>query len=91
MNGEFIHTIGLIASVILPLWNIPLIVHIIERKSSADVSLWWVLGVWGCLLLMAPAGFLSSDIIFKTFNITNLILFSFVVMITVKYRKGPLR
>ena len=91
MNPELINTIGLIASVVLPLWNIPLIIKIIKRKSSADVSLWWVFGVWICLVLMFPSGMSSADIIFKTFCLTNLILFSAVVIITVKYRKGPMR
>ena len=79
--------IALIAAVILPLWNIPLIVRMIKRKSSQDISLYWVFGVWSCFILMFPASLLSSDIVWKTFNIANIILFSAVVATAVIYRK----
>ncbi|MCP4650452.1 MAG: hypothetical protein GY853_10285 [PVC group bacterium] len=82
-----LRTIALIASVILPLWNIPLIVRIIKRKSSEDVSLYWAVGIWVCLLLMFPAGLMSQDIVWKTFNITNFILFSAVMITVVIFRK----
>ena len=78
--------IALIAAVILPLWNIPLILRIIKRRSSEDISLSWALGVWVCLLLMFPAGIASSDIVWKTFNIVNLILFSGVVFTAFFFR-----
>lgn len=79
--------IGLLAAVVLPLWNIPLITRIIRRKSSRDISLSWALGVWTCLVLMAPSGFVSKDMVWKVFNIVNLTLFSFVMMCVVLYRK----
>jgi hypothetical protein len=41
-------TIALIAAIALPLFNIPLIVRIIKRKSSEDMSISWALGVWIC-------------------------------------------
>lgn len=80
--------IALIAAIILPLWNIPLIARIIKRKSSKDISLYWVLGVWVCFLLMAPSGFSSSDAVWRTFNIMNLILFTAVVIVVLAYRKS---
>lgn len=83
-----IQTFGLVAAVILPLWNIPLIVRIVQRKSSKDISLWWALGVWCSLIVMAPSGFTSQDIVWKVFNITNLILFSAVVLFTLMYHRG---
>ena len=79
--------IALIAAVVLPFWNIPLIFRIIKRKSSQDISLYWVFGVWICLVLMFPAGITSSDIVWKTFNIANLILFSAVTLTAFIYRK----
>jgi len=79
--------LGLIAAVILPLWNIPLIMKIIRRKSSKDISLAWAVGVWVCLLAMFPSGLASSDIVWKTFNITNIVLFSVVVVIVVIFRE----
>ena len=86
---KIIQTIGLIAGVVMPLFNIPLIVRIIQRKSSADISLSWVMGVWVCALLMAPSGIMSKDIVWRCFNIVNLILFTGVVLAVLRYRKGP--
>ncbi len=83
-----IEKIALIAAIVLPLWNIPLIVRIFRRKSSSDISLSWALGVWTCLVLMAPSGFRSEDLVWRTFNITNLFLFSLVMLFVVCYRKG---
>lgn len=82
-----IEQIGLVASVALPLWNIPLMVKIIRRKSSQDISLSWLWGIWICTVLMAPSGFASEDIVWKTFNIVNLIMFSGVVIVVLKYRR----
>lgn len=79
--------IAFIAAIILPLWNIPLIVRIIHRKSSKDISIYWVFGVWICFLLMAPDAFRSSDPVWRAFNIANLILFTAVVIAVVAYRK----
>ena len=78
--------IGVIAAVVLPLWNLPLIFRIVKRKSSKDVSLSWALGVWVCFVLMAPSGFASSDPVWRVFNIMNLTLFSGVVAVVVMYR-----
>ncbi len=78
--------IALVASIILPLWNIPLIYRMIKRRSSKDISLYWAFGVWTCFLLMFPAALSSSDMIWKTFNITNMILFSAVVATAVFLR-----
>lgn len=83
-----IHKIGLVAAIVLPLWNIPLILRIIRRKSSQDISLCWVFGVWICLLLMFPSGLLSTDIVWKTFNIGNILLFTGVVICTLVYYRA---
>lgn len=82
-----IKTISLIASVVLPMFNIPLIIRVVRRKSSNDISLTWAWGVWICLLLMAPSGFTSTDLVWKTFNIVNLTLFTAVVVFVTIYRK----
>jgi uncharacterized protein with PQ loop repeat len=81
-----IKIIGIIAAVILPFWNIPLILRIKKRKSSQDISLFWVFGVLVCLVLMFPSAIVSSDIVFKIFSIVNIILFSLVVIETMRYR-----
>ncbi|MFA5088904.1 MAG: hypothetical protein WC552_07710 [Candidatus Omnitrophota bacterium] len=85
---SILEKIGLIAAIILPLWNIPLIVKIIKRKSSRDISLSWAWGIWCCIILMAPSGFMSKDIVWKAFNIANLVLFSGVFFVVLRFRKG---
>ena len=82
----FLEHIGLAASIALPLWNIPLILNIVRRKSSADLSLAWVMGVWVCSLLMLPSGIMSRDIVLKMFSIVNITLFTGVVIVAFKYR-----
>ena len=79
-------TLGMIAAVVLPLWNIPLMVQIRRRRSSKDVSLWWAIGVWVCLVAMLPSGLASPDRVFRLFTIVNLVLFSGVVVSVVRYR-----
>ena len=81
-----IQKISLIAAVILPFWNIPLMVRVIKRRSSSDISIFWALGVWVCLVLIAPAGFTSPDAIWRIYNIINLISFSAVVAVVLWFR-----
>jgi len=80
--------VGLVAAIVLPFWNIPLILKIIKRRSSRDISLPWALGVWGCLLLMAPAGFTSPDTVFRVFNMINFVFFTAVVGVILKYYRS---
>ena len=82
-----IQKIGLVAAITLPLFNIPLILKIVKRRSSEDISLVWALGVWICILLMAPSGFTSKDPVWRTFNYINIVLFTCVVITTLRYRK----
>lgn len=79
--------IALVAAVILPLWNIPLIVRIIKRRSSRDISIFWAIGVWICSVLMAPSAFVSKDTVWRTYNIVNLALFTLVMVCVLIYRK----
>ncbi len=88
MPETLIDKIAFVAAIALPLFNIPLITKVIRRKSSADISLCWVLGVWGCILLMAPSGFLSEDVVWRTFNYFNVVMFTAVAAVTVRYRRG---
>lgn len=82
---KILNYIGMFASFAMPLFNIPLIMRIIKRKSADDISLVWLFGVWGCILLMTPAAFVSQDLAFKLFGWTNLIFFTVAVIVTVKY------
>ena len=81
-----IEMIGFIAATVMPLWNIPLIVKLQQRKSSQDLSLAWVLGVWVCIFLMLPAALRSPDAIFRLFAVMNAILFTGVVIQTIRFR-----
>ena len=83
---SFIEKLGWISAVVLPFWNIPLIVRIEQRKSSKDMSLAWALGVFACLIGMLPSGLQSSDPVFKTFTVVNLVMFSVVVVQVLRYR-----
>ncbi|MCM8813089.1 MAG: hypothetical protein NC924_04035 [Candidatus Omnitrophica bacterium] len=85
-----IETVGFIASVVLPLWNIPLIIRIVRLRSSRELSLWWVFGVWTCLILMLPVGIVPSDTVFKVFCVVNFALFSAVVVTVVMFRQPAL-
>jgi len=88
MELSFIDKIAFLAAIVLPLFNIPLIMRMVKRKSSKDISLWWVFGVWTCILLMAPSSFQSEDVVWRFFNYNNILFFTAVVFTTIKYRKG---
>ena len=88
MALSWVDKTGLFSAIMMPLWNIPLIVKIIKRRSSEDISLAWALGVWVCIILMFPSGLRSEDVVWRTFNIINTVLFSAVVIVTVRFRKG---
>lgn len=82
-----IETLGLIGAVVLPMWNLPLILRIQRRRSSRDLSLAWALGVWACLLLMLPSGLRSADRVYRAFTVANLVLFSAVVVQVLRFRR----
>ena len=78
---------GVLAAIVLPLFNISLMLRIRRRKSSNDISIVWAIGVFSCVLLMLPSAILSKDLVFKLFAVMNVILFSGVVYHVLKYRK----
>ncbi len=82
---ELLMKISAWAGAILPLFNIPLIIRIIKRKSADDIRLVWLFGVWICILLMSPAALVSKEPAFCFFGWMNLIFFTGVVVVTVKY------
>lgn len=88
-EAEIIEKVGMVASVSLPLFNIPLVLKIIQRKSSEDLSLSWAIGVWVCILFMTPQALRSNDAAFRAFGASNLLLFSAVVFFILKYRRRP--
>ncbi|MBF0485964.1 MAG: hypothetical protein HQL16_05575 [Candidatus Omnitrophica bacterium] len=84
-------SMALVASIVMPLWNIPLIVKIFQRQSSEDLSLSWALGVWICMALMLPWAVMTKDIVLKVFSFVNFGLFSGVAFAVVKYRQRKKR
>lgn len=81
-----IDRIALVASIVLPLWNIPLMIRIIKRRSSKDISLFWAVGVWVCLLAILPSGVKSDFLVWKAFAICNFVFFSGVTFSTLLFR-----
>jgi uncharacterized protein with PQ loop repeat len=79
--------LGTVAGIVMPFWNIPLIWRIIQRKTAEDISLAWLFGVWGCIVLMLPAALVSSEVAFKSYAVTNAVFFSAVVAVVLMYRK----
>jgi len=86
---DIIAKISFIAAIVLPFWNLPLIIRVIKRRSSKDISLWWALGVWICFLLMLPEGLTTEEAVFKAFTISNFILFTITVAIVVIFHRDP--
>ncbi len=84
--NDWIEKVGMISGIALPLFNIPLIVKIIKRKSARDFSLSWAVGVWVCIVLMTPQALRSTDMAFRAYGIVNIIFFSFVLFFILKYR-----
>jgi uncharacterized protein with PQ loop repeat len=81
-------TIGFWAAVIMPLWDIPLIMRVIKRKSSQDISKGWITGLWLSSVMMTPSAFIAADKIAIGFNIVNVIMLTAVLVVVIKYRKG---
>ena len=86
MTSHWAETLGYVSSISLPLFNIPLMIHLVRRKSSKDLSLTWVLGVFFCLGGMLPAGFQSVDPIFRIFSFLNFAFFAGVTFLTLYFR-----
>jgi hypothetical protein len=90
MNLESLPKIlGILGSVLMPVFNIPLIYRIVMRKSSDDISLGWVLGVEACVILMLPSALQSAEPVLKIFGITNAISFSIVTIVVLSYHRKP--
>lgn len=86
--------LGYISAILMPLFDIPLIVRIIRRKSSEDISLTWVIGIEACILGMLPAGITSVDPMMRAFTVVNTLLFTAVTIVVLCYhpslrRKSP--
>jgi len=75
----------MVSAVLMPVFDIPLIARVVQRKSSEDISLVWTFGIWACVLGMLPSSLVSVDPILKAFAIVNTVLFTAVVVAVVRY------
>ena len=85
--SDWVSHLGFAASVALPLFNIPLMVRMIRRKSSKDLSLVWVGGVWACLVSVLPSALRSVDPIFHFYSVLNLVFFTGVTVLAFWFRR----
>jgi uncharacterized protein with PQ loop repeat len=84
---DILKIVGAFAGAVMPLFNIPLIMKIRERKSAKDISLAWAWGIWICIILQTPVALMSSEIAFKAFGISNIVFFTGVMYYVLKYHK----
>jgi uncharacterized protein with PQ loop repeat len=75
-----IQTVGIVSGIIMPFFNIPLILRIIRRRSSEDISLVWVIGAWICVMGMVPQSLQSPDPVLLMFGIVNGLFFTGVFL-----------
>lgn len=85
-NMDWIGIIGIVGSILMPLFNIPMIVRIIRRKSSQDFSLVGAAGLFSCMLLMLPQALRSEEISFKLLNFISVIVFGILIVSIIRYR-----
>lgn len=86
MDNGWVRPLGLVASIVLPFFNIPLMMRMIQRRSSADLSLIWVIGVFLCIVATVPAALQSPDVIFRVYQIINVIFFAGVTVLAIYFR-----
>jgi hypothetical protein len=68
----------MLSGIVMPIFNIPLILRIVGRRSSGDISLVWVIGVWSCVIAMLPSSLQSPEPVLVVFGIVNSLFFSAV-------------
>ena len=85
---RIIQIVGVFSGIIMPLFNIPLILRIFRRRSSGDISVVWVIGVWCCVLAMLPSSLQSSDPVLVVFGIINSLFFSAVFFTVLYFHPG---
>jgi len=79
-----IQTLAMFSGILMPFFNIPLIIRIVRRRSSQDISLLWVVGVWFCVIAMLPHSLQSPEPVLLAFGVVNALFFT-GVLVTVLY------
>ena len=75
-----IQALAMVSGILMPLFNIPLIFRIVRRRSSKDISLVWVVGVWFCVMGMVPHSLQSPEPVLLAFGVVNGLLFTGVLL-----------
>ncbi len=75
-----VQAVGIASGILMPLFNLPLMLRVIRRRSSEDISLVWVVGVWICVMGLLPSSLQSPDPILFAFGVVNAVLFSGVFL-----------
>ena len=75
-----IQTLGMVSGIMMPFFNLPLMLRIIRRRSSQDISLVWVVGVWFCVMGLLPSSLQSPDPILLAFGVVNALFFTGVFL-----------
>jgi uncharacterized protein with PQ loop repeat len=83
--NHYLKSFGMVSAIAMPLFDVPLVIRIIQRKSAEDISLVWVFGIEFCILGMLPSSLLSIDPILKAFAIVNTLLFTAVFIAVLCY------
>jgi uncharacterized protein with PQ loop repeat len=74
-----IQTLAMFGGILMPFFNIPLIIRIVQRRSSQDISLLWVVGVWFCVMAMLPHSLQSPEPMLLVFGVVNALFFTRVL------------
>jgi hypothetical protein len=83
--------LGVVSGVLMPFFNIPLILRIARRRSSEDISVAWVVGVWLCIVGMVPASLQSSDVVLYAFGIVNVVFFTGVLIAVLYFHPAMIK
>ena len=83
---QMMHIIALGAAILLPLLNIPVIVSIVQNRSSKGFNLVWLLAAWVGFGLMAPSAFVSTERAWQVLSTLNFVLYSVLLVFAVIYR-----
>ena len=85
-----IQTLAMLSGILMPFFNIPLMMRIIRRRSSEDISLVWVIGVWFCVIGMLPHSLQSMEPVLLAFGVVNSLFFT-AVLFSVLYFHPSIR
>ena len=85
-----IQILAMLSGILMPFFNIPLMMRIIQRRSSKDISLVWVVGVWFCVMGMVPHSLQSTEPVLLAFGVVNGVFFT-GVLVSVLYFHPAIR